>query len=60
MTGSHWDNRCESVLLKRGTENGTENGTEQKTEWNRKRNESYEGKQNIWFPLIQLLTKEND
>ena len=48
------------VLLKRGTENGTEKGTEWKTEWNGKRNESFEGKQNIWISLIQLITKEID
>ena len=48
------------VLLKRGTENGTENGTEWKTEWKGKRNESFEGKQNIWISLIQLLTKKID
>ena len=41
-------------------ENGTENGMEWKTEWNGKRNASFEGKQNIWISLIQLLIKEND
>ena len=40
------------VLLNCGTENGTE--------WNGKQNESFEGKQNIWISLIQLLTKENN
>ena len=29
-------------------------------EWNGKRNESFEGKQNMWISLIQLLTKENN
>ena len=50
-----------AAFYDRGTEDEwTENGTEWKTEWNGKQNESFEGKQNIWISLIQLLTKEND
>ena len=51
-THGHWT----MVILKRGSENRTE----RKTEWNGKWPKRFEGKQNKWILLMQLLTEEYD
>ena len=53
-----WNVKTDSFMpgvtkTRNGKRNGMGNG-------NGKRNESFEGKQNVWISLIQLLTKEND
>ena len=60
-TYSKYTNSKSNDLYERGenssrsgvTKRGTENGTEWKTEWNGKRNESFEGKQNILNNCLQ-------